>query len=119
MAGPLLAQLDGDLRVQRRFYAGREGYKTGNATLVGFMDFDPAHQRIESLVLVTEKATYGTEGFGAALTGYRLARAAQPVSEDYLRAPRCRFFRADWRRLVLRRFGFEMLKVPLPRYSAW
>ena len=37
---------------------------------------------------------------------------------NYLRAPRCGFFRLVWRRLALVRLGLLIMNVPLPRYSA-
>lgn len=40
------------------------------------------------------------------------------MRKDYLRDPRVVPFKADWRRLALLRFGFEIRKVPLPIYSA-
>ena len=43
---------------------------------------------------------------------------ARPVPPAYLRLPRVRFFRRDWRVFAFLRFGFVMTNVPLPRFSA-
>ena len=39
-------------------------------------------------------------------------------STFYLRDPRCGFFNWDWRTFVFFLLGFEITKVPLPKYSA-
>jgi len=65
--GIVLARLDGSLRMLRSFYPGRDDYKPVEATLTGFIDFDPATGQIQTLALVTEKATYGSESFGAGM----------------------------------------------------
>jgi|SRR5579872_4532445 len=65
--GMAFARLSGKLRMERSFYPGRTDYKPLEATIIGFMDFDPTHRRIESFALATEKATYGSDGFVAAL----------------------------------------------------
>jgi hypothetical protein len=48
------------------FYHKVDG-KIVEATVVGFMDFDPEKQTLRSLNLVTDKATYGGGNFGIAL----------------------------------------------------
>ena len=60
------ARLTGDLRMLHSFYHKVDG-KIVEATVVGFMDFDPEKQTLRSLNLVTEKATYGGGNFGIAL----------------------------------------------------
>jgi len=62
-----LAKLEGALMMQRSFYPGRDDYKPINATLVGFLEFSPAARKVESMALVTEKASYGEEEFGAGM----------------------------------------------------
>jgi len=65
--GVVLARLDGSLRMLRTFYPGREDYKPVEATVTGFLDFDSASRQIRTIALVTEKATFGEEEFGAGL----------------------------------------------------
>lgn len=59
-------RLGGDLRMHHSFYHKDDG-KIVEATVVGFMDFDPEKQTLRSLKLVTDKATYGGGNFGIAL----------------------------------------------------
>jgi hypothetical protein len=65
--GMALARLDGELRMERSFYPGRNNYNPIKATLIGFMDFKPGRGAIESLAVATEKATFGPDDFTAAL----------------------------------------------------
>jgi hypothetical protein len=65
--GAALARLDGELRMERSFYPGHKNYDAIKATLIGFMDFKPGGRTIESLAMATEKATFGSENFTAAL----------------------------------------------------
>jgi hypothetical protein len=60
------ARIEGELRMCHSFYHKEDG-KTVEATVVGFMDFDPEKQTLRSLNLVTDKATYGGGTFGIAL----------------------------------------------------
>src|SRR5207244_3332532 len=52
------ARIEGKLRMKHRFYH-KDDDNFVEATLVGFMDFEPANERIRSLRLVTDTATYG------------------------------------------------------------
>lgn len=68
--GMARARLDGTLKMKHTFYPGKQDNNFVNATLLGFMDFEPDKHRIETFRLVTSKATYGAEDatdFGAAL----------------------------------------------------
>jgi len=72
-----LAKLEGSLKMKRSFYPGRDDYKPINATLVGFLEFSPAARRVESMALVTEKASYGDEEFGAGMHSVSSAPAPE------------------------------------------
>jgi hypothetical protein len=48
------------------FYHKEDG-KVVEATVLGFLEYEPATQRITSLQWVTEKATYGGGKFAVAL----------------------------------------------------
>jgi len=72
-----LAKLEGSLKMKRSFYPGRDDYKPINATLVGFLEFSPAAHRVESMALVTEKASYGDEEFGAGMHSVSSAPAPE------------------------------------------
>lgn len=60
------ARIEGELRMHHSFYHKEDG-KIVEATVVGFMDFDPEKQTLGSLNLVTDKATYGGGSFGIAM----------------------------------------------------
>lgn len=66
-AGVARARIDGRLRMKHAFYPGKDSEDDVDATLVGFLDFDPASQHIQRLRITTERATYKNEAFGAAL----------------------------------------------------
>ncbi len=71
--GMARAQIDSTLRMEHSFYPGKHSGDGANpdvvnASLTGFMDFDPAERTIQRLRLVTDKATYNSEAFDAALT---------------------------------------------------
>ncbi len=53
------ARIDGGVRMSHRFYPGREDGNMVDATLVGYLEFDPATRRVRRLRLVTREATYG------------------------------------------------------------
>ncbi len=57
--GTARARLAGQLRMTHRFYPGRDDGNIVDATVVGYLDFDPASRRIGRLRLVTDGATYG------------------------------------------------------------
>jgi hypothetical protein len=63
-------RLNGEMKMAHSFYHKQDG-KMVEATVVGFIDFEVANQRITSLQLVTDQATYGGGKFAVAL------RAAQ------------------------------------------
>ena len=65
--GMARARIDGRLRMKHAFYPGKDSEDDVDATLLGFVDFDPASRRIQRLRIVTERATYKDEAFGAAL----------------------------------------------------
>jgi hypothetical protein len=75
--GMARARIEGALRMKHTFYPGRDTDEFVSATVLGFMDFDVAQQRIQRLRMVTEKAIYGQEPFGVAL---------RSVSRETLRA---------------------------------
>jgi len=66
-AGVARARIDGRLRMKHSFYPGKDSEDDVDATLLGFLDFDPTNQRIQRLRITTERATYKNEAFGAAL----------------------------------------------------
>lgn len=61
------ARLSGRLRMRHHFYPGREDDNSVDATFVGYLDFDPAGRRIQTLRVVTDRATYGRHVFGVAI----------------------------------------------------
>jgi hypothetical protein len=67
---PTTARLVGRLRMRHPFYHRDDG-KEVEATLAGYLDFDPASARLRALRLVTDVATYGDPSqrlpFGAAV----------------------------------------------------
>jgi hypothetical protein len=54
------ARIDGKVRMTHQFYPGRIDRNTVDATVVGYIDFEPVKRRVRRLRLVTERATYGT-----------------------------------------------------------
>jgi hypothetical protein len=64
--GVAMARFDGNFRMRHSFYHKEDG-KIVEATVVGFMEFDPEKHTLRSLNLVTDKATYGGGHFGIAL----------------------------------------------------
>jgi hypothetical protein len=68
--GVARARLDGRLTMEHWFYHKADGNRV-NATLVGYLDFDPATRRVRSLRLVTDQATYANRPFGVALREVR------------------------------------------------
>jgi hypothetical protein len=67
--GKVRARIDGELKMKHTFYTDREDKNFVEARLVGYLDFEADPQRILTLRLVTDRATYGgeTKRFGAAL----------------------------------------------------
>jgi hypothetical protein len=64
--GMARARVEGDLKMEHSFYHKPDG-KFVEASVVGFVDFDPAQKTIRSLRLVTDEATYGGGKFAVAL----------------------------------------------------
>ena len=64
--GIAFARFDGTLHMKHGTPAHEEEWFV-DATLTGFLEFDPATHRIQRLRLVTKKATYKEERFSAAL----------------------------------------------------
>jgi hypothetical protein len=65
--GVARAKIEGDLKMKHTFYPHREDNNFVEATLVGYVDFEPATQHVRTLRLVTDPATYGGGTFGAAV----------------------------------------------------
>jgi hypothetical protein len=65
--GKTLARLDGRLRMKHNFYPGREDQNRAEATLLGYLEFDLASGRIDTLRLATRDAIYSRYSFGAAV----------------------------------------------------
>jgi len=64
--GVARARIEGELKMQHSFHHNEDG-KTVEATVLGFMDFEPASRNIPSLLLVTDQAGYGGGRFGVAV----------------------------------------------------
>jgi hypothetical protein len=64
--GVARVRLTGDMRMAHSFYHKPDGKKV-EATVIGFLDFEPAAERITSLQLVTDEASYGGGHFAVAL----------------------------------------------------
>jgi hypothetical protein len=54
------ARIVGRVRMTHRFYPRREDGNVVDAPVVGYLDFEPAAQRVHRLRLVTDGASYGT-----------------------------------------------------------
>ncbi len=63
--------MDGALLMKRAFTPGHDDNNFVHATMLGFITFDTVHREIQTLRLVTTKATYGPgtddENFSAVL----------------------------------------------------
>ena len=68
--GVVRARIEGELKMQHSFYHTEDG-KVVEATVVGFLDFEPSSRTLYSLKLVTDKATYGGGTFGVAVRSLR------------------------------------------------
>jgi hypothetical protein len=64
--GLVRARIDGSLKMKHPFYPGRPDDNFVEATVVGFIDFEPG-KKVRALQLVTDKATYGRTVFGVAV----------------------------------------------------
>src|SRR6266446_4826715 len=64
--GVARARIEGELKMQHSFYHKEDG-KAVEATVVGFIDFEPSSRTIRSFQLVTDQATYGGGTFGVAV----------------------------------------------------
>jgi hypothetical protein len=54
------------MKMRHSFYHKEDG-KVVEATVVGFIDFEPSSRNIRSFQLVTDQATYGGGTFGVAV----------------------------------------------------
>jgi hypothetical protein len=63
------ARIEGSLKMKHAFYPGREDANFVQADLAGYLDFAPDRQRIVTLRLITDKASYGGDSrrFGVAV----------------------------------------------------
>jgi hypothetical protein len=64
--GVLRARLDGLLKMKHTFYPHKDDDNRVDASVVGYVDVDLGKQRVKSLRLVTDKATYAGEKFDVA-----------------------------------------------------
>jgi hypothetical protein len=60
-------RIDGDLRMKHHFLSIKDDNRFVEASVVGFIDFEPEGRKIRSMRLVTDKATYAESDFGVAL----------------------------------------------------
>jgi hypothetical protein len=69
--GIAYARMDGALLMKRAFTPGHDDNNFVHATMLGFITFDTTHREVQTLRLVTTKATYGPgtddENFSAVL----------------------------------------------------
>jgi hypothetical protein len=65
--GLVRARIEGSLKMKHTFYPGREDDNFVEATVAGYLDFEPDKQSVRTLRLVTDRATYGGGKFGVAL----------------------------------------------------
>jgi len=65
--GVARARLDGSLRMKHTFYPNKEDGNYTEATVVGFMDFDPANPRVIKFRMATYRAIYAGEMFSVAV----------------------------------------------------
>jgi hypothetical protein len=69
--GLVRARLDGSLRMKHTFYPNRPDDNVVDATVVGYMDYEPATGRVRALKLATDRATYGKTKFGVGVEAVR------------------------------------------------
>lgn len=60
------ARLTGEMKMAHSFYHKDDG-RVVEATVIGYMDFNPAEKRVTSVELVTDQATYGGGKFAVAV----------------------------------------------------
>jgi hypothetical protein len=60
-------RLEGRVVIKHRFYPNRDDRNVAEATVLGYLEFDPARHTIQSLRLVTEQATYARHPYTVAL----------------------------------------------------
>ena len=67
--GLVHARIDGSLKMKHNSYPHRDDDNVVEAAIVGYLDFEQDKPRIQTLRLVTEKASYGgpTRRFGVAV----------------------------------------------------
>lgn len=66
--GRTRVRLDGRVKLKHSFYPGRDDDLHAEATVVGYLDVDPARQQVLTLRLVTAQATYGKRQFTVTVT---------------------------------------------------
>ncbi|OAI46643.1 hypothetical protein AYO44_11040 [Planctomycetaceae bacterium SCGC AG-212-F19] len=65
--GVARARIEGALRMKHRFDPEKDDNRFVNATLLGYLDFEPARSRICSFRLITTEGTYGKNPIGVAV----------------------------------------------------
>jgi hypothetical protein len=65
--GVIRARLDGQLHMKHSFYPGRDTEQFVDATLVGYVDFDPGSRHIRAVRLATDPARYDEHPFGVGI----------------------------------------------------
>jgi hypothetical protein len=60
------ARLTGEMKMAHSFYHKDDG-RVVEATVIGYMDFNPLEKRVTSIQLVTDQATYGGGKFAVAV----------------------------------------------------
>jgi hypothetical protein len=65
--GVARVRIEGDFRMKHHFLSIKDDNRFVEASIVGFIDFEPESRKIRSLRLVTDKATYAGSDFGVAL----------------------------------------------------
>ncbi len=63
----LRVRIEGELRMKHRFTPARDDDRFVDATVLGFLDYEPRRERIRSLRLFTPRASYGPDPFGVAV----------------------------------------------------
>jgi hypothetical protein len=61
------ARIEGELRMKHRFTGAKDDDRYVEATILGYLDFEPGRNKIRALRLYTPQATYGADDFGLAV----------------------------------------------------
>jgi hypothetical protein len=80
------ARLEGEMKMEHWFYHKPDG-KSVEATVVGFVDFEPGRREIHSLRIVTDEATYGGGKFAIGLRSVE-TKPAPPAASPNRVVPR-------------------------------